>query len=203
MDELAQAVAAVRGVRSAFQTLYGFLALALLGAAVALWQHNSPLCSRNIDAPSLSNPLTAVKDDILAQVANAVQGARSAFQIFCSDYKVFHGPDSHDLFALDVSLQALGNSVELLDRISPGDEHFELVHSILASPVVLSASEHQDSMADAMITDMHTLKCRLMDAASIQSFLPGEVRRIRQMVKKYHSIITEALNAQILYVIES
>jgi hypothetical protein len=155
------------------------------------------------------------KDDTLARVAKAVQGARSAFQDLCSDYRdVIKVPDSHHILALDVDLQALGSIFERLNGIDPGDGNYERIYSLLATPVTVSASENQNSMADALISDMRNLNRRLIDVRAIMTttesmspessgkhFPPREAMSIGRMVKKYYSIISEVLNSQVLCVV--
>jgi hypothetical protein len=152
------------------------------------------------------------EDGILARVVHAVQEARSAFQDLCSgDHKVIHAQDSPDLLDFDVDLHALGSICELLNGIDPGDHQFPLINSILAAPVNVSTSGNQMPMANAMIADMRNLKLHLVDVrrvtittsssvavASVQRLTLGEAMSIRRMVKKYHSIISETLNSQIL-----
>jgi hypothetical protein len=157
-----------------------------------------------------------VDDDLLAQVANAVQGALWAFRTLCRDHKGYQSSDTepHDLLALDVSLHALGNIVEILNGLEAADVQLEFVHSILAAPVIVSSPDNQTSMANAMITDMRNLKRRLTDvrhditnrhsavsAPSVQILPPGEAISIRRMVEKYHSIISEVSSGQNMYVI--
>jgi hypothetical protein len=155
-------------------------------------------------------------DNLLAQVVKAVQEVQSAFQSLCRDHKGIQVPDAepHDLLALDASLQALGNIVEILNNLDKADVQLELVHSILAAPVVVSAPDNQISMANAMIADMRNLKSRLTDvrhnvtttrstvsADSAQILSPGEAVSIRRMVKKYRSIIRDVSSSQTLCVI--
>jgi hypothetical protein len=155
-------------------------------------------------------------DDLLARISNAVQGVQSAFQNLCSDYKSIHTIDAEDrdLLALGPSLQGLGSIVEILNGLDAADVDMEHVRSILVAPSVVSTSGYHMPMVNAMIADMHILKGRLIDvrndittsqsgvsATSSQIFPPGEAMNARQMIEKYHSIITEISRSQNLCVI--
>jgi hypothetical protein len=170
----------------------------------------------HIDTPSLSRQLTVAEDNLLAQVVDAVQAARLAFQGLCSDDRVIHAPNSRDLLALDAGLQALGNIVELLNGIDRGNRQFEVIQSVLDALVDVSMSANKIPMANAMIADMNNVEKRFIDVrrviaatnssdstASTNPFPPGEAMRICQIVKKYYSIMSEVLNCQILCVIAS
>jgi hypothetical protein len=152
------------------------------------------------------------EDGILASVVDAVQGARLAFQDLCNDRRAIHGLDSRNFPALDVGLQALGNIVEILNGVNISGAQMNLIRIILAAPVVISASDAQISMADAMITDMRNIERRLSDvrrniaangpnSSSLEQLLPhGEVVIMRRMVEKYHSMISGASAGQIMCV---
>jgi hypothetical protein len=175
----------------------------------------TPRSSSLYHPPAQTYPLAMADDNLLAQVVKAVQEAQSAFQSLCRDHKGIQAPDvePHDLLALDASLQALGNIVEILEGLDKADVQLELFHSILATPVVVSTSNNQTSMANAMIADMRNLKRRLVDvrhdtttsrsavsAAPGRLLSSGEVKSVRRMVEKYNSIVSEVSSGQNLCV---
>jgi hypothetical protein len=151
---------------------------------------------------------------LLAQVVIAVRGVQSAFQNLCSAIHVCNSEEPCDLLALEVSLQSLGTIIEILDSIDTGGGQLDLSYSILATPNTVSTSGGQISVVDAMIVDMHNLEQRLIDvrreiatAHPSRSSAPagvislGEAMRIRGMIEKYHSIITEVMRGQTMCVI--
>jgi hypothetical protein len=151
------------------------------------------------------------EDALLARIVGAVQGARSAFQNMCDRHRIVHAPDSHDLLALDASLQALGNVVEILESIVSDGAQLVLVNSVLTAPVACTASGDQISLVETIIADMDNLKLRLSkiqqgmvdgstsSSATIQSFAIGEVMGIRWMVEKYRSMFSSVSGGQVMY----
>jgi hypothetical protein len=140
----------------------------------------------------------------LAEVLYAVRRARSAFQNLCGDRTSLHAQaDSGGLLALDVSFQALGNVVEILDGVVSGGAQIQIIDYILVKPAFISASGDSTLLADAIIADMCNIQARLDDVkrtislSSVQEsrtlvhLLPlGEAMSIRGMIDKYRSIIS-------------
>jgi hypothetical protein len=172
--------------------------------------------SPHIDVSVPKNRL-AMDERRLADVLTAVQGAQSAFQNLCGNHRLFNThADSRDLQALDISLHALGNVVEMLDGVISGRAQIQLVDSILAAPALISASGDSTSLADVIIGDMHNLQTRLIaiqrnisplndqDSQTLVHQLPlGEAMSMRGMIDKYRSIISEVCSGQIMCVIAS
>jgi hypothetical protein len=168
-------------------------------------------------ARQLTNDRFAMNEPRLAEVVDAVQGARSAFQNLCGVRTPSRvQADSRDLqaFKLDVSLQALGNVVEILEGVVSRGTRVQLVEDILAAPALKSGSDNPTSLANAIIADMRNLQARLIDVqckvspSSVQNYgtsielLPlGEAMSMRRMIQKYRSIIGDACSGQIMCVI--
>jgi hypothetical protein len=148
-------------------------------------------------------------DALIPQIVFTVQETQRAFQNFLYNYRAAHGPDSRELLALDAAMQALGTIVGILDGIESRGGRLDLLQWMLRVPIVPSIEGHNISIAQALIWDMRNLEQRLNDVTrmlttdgTIKS-LPSEAIGIRQMVKKYHSIISKISNAQMMYVFPS
>jgi hypothetical protein len=147
--------------------------------------------------------------DLLAQIMSTVRKAQSAFQNLCRDGRAIYGPDSRDLLALDASLSALGNIIELLEGIESRGGQFDLIHSVLVTSMAPSLSGDMISIAEAIIWDMCNLEKCLVDvqsdtitrsSASVPLLPPGEAMSIHRMLEKYYSIMNNTSKGQLMCV---
>jgi hypothetical protein len=152
------------------------------------------------------------EDGILSRVAKAVEGAQSAFQALYNNHRGVYANDSRDLHALDLSLQALGSIVEILDGANLNEAQIDLFCSILATPVAVPISDEQISLANAMINDLCNIERRLdgvrrnitasgPNSRNPEQLLPlEETVSMKRMVEKYCSIISGASSGHIMCV---
>jgi hypothetical protein len=145
-------------------------------------------------------------DALLPQIVDAVQKTQQAFQNLLSNPRVAHGTDSQDIQGIGVAMQALGTIVEILEGIESSGVQLELVHKILSNPTALSVSGYNISIAETLISDMRNLEQRMIDMNrrvapdGMINSPPGEAMRIRTMVEKYHSIISQIPSGQTMCV---
>jgi hypothetical protein len=166
---------------------------------------------------SMSRDRFTVDGNRLAEVRTAVEGTRLAFQNLCNGQRLCQAEvNSRDVLNLDISLQALGNVINILDEVVSDGARIQLVDSLLATSIPISASGNHTLFADAIIADMHNLEARLVDVQGeishsssqnsptlVQLFPHGEALSVRIMIDKYRSIISEACSGQIMCVITS
>jgi hypothetical protein len=143
---------------------------------------------------------------LLPQIAFAIKETQRAFHTLLHNYQDAQGSNSRDLAALDGAIQALGAIVGVLSTIEAGKVQIDLFHWFLCDLIVPSDKGSKISIAQALIRDMRNLTQRLTDlngevtAHRTVTSLPGEAMSIRQMVKKYHSIISKIASGQMMYV---